>query len=338
MTSRKLVYKTLDFNNKNNRVPRDLWALPWARLHYPNELQKIVEDFPSDFLTVDPCYQIKDKSEGDQHKAGRFVDAWGCIFESKVDGYIGEVKEAIVPLINEETDWNDISHVHFPVEWKSLDIDQVNAQCRNTDKFVIGSPPLTPFERLQFIRTSEQLFIDLTLMTSGLKSFIKKMHAFYCELLELWCKTDVDCFVIFDDWGTQVSLLIDPKLWRQIFKPMYKDYIEIAHRAGKRIFLHSDGYTLAIYPDFIELGFDAVNTQIFCMGIENLRQFAGKITFWGEIDRQNILPYATVDEVKSAVRLVKETLWQNGGAIAQCEFGAGSNPANIRAVFEAWEE
>jgi len=337
MTSRELVYKTLEFENHNDRVPRDLWTLPWAASHFPEELFRIQQDFPGDFTATDPCYKEKDISKGDGYKVGKSIDAWGCIFENKMDGYIGEVKEALLPVIDEDTDWDDISRIHFPVEWFSFDIDQVNAQCRSTDKFVQSGACPRPFEQLQFIRTTEQLYIDMMLMTSGFLNFISKMHTFYCDLLEKWAKTDVDCLNIMDDWGAQQSLLIDPELWRKVFKPMYNDFVDIAHRAGKKIFMHSDGHILSIYPDLIELGIDALNSQIFCMGIDNLRQFTGKITFWGEIDRQHILPYATTDEVKTAVHTVREALWQNGGAIAQCEFSVGSNPNNVYTVYKAWQ-
>ena len=72
--------------------------------------------------------------------------------------------------------------------------------------------------------------------------------------------------------------------------PLYRDYIEIAHGRARKIFMHSDGHTLAIYPDLLELGLDAINSQPFCMGVEHLAPYAGRITFWGEIDRQHLLP------------------------------------------------
>ncbi|MCL2866450.1 MAG: methyltransferase [Clostridia bacterium] len=336
MTSRELVYKTLEFKNDGKHAPRDLWVLPWADIRHPGEIRKIRQDFPSDFAEPDPCYKVIDKAAGDPYKKGKFIDHWGCVFESKQDGYIGEVKEAIVPL--EDENWKDVSKVRIPVERLSVDISRVNAQCRASDKFMISGFLARPFEQLQFIRTTEQLMCDLLLMPEGLKSFMNKMHTFYCDLFELWAKTDIDALLFMDDWGSQNALLINPEMWERIFKPLYKDYIDIAHKAGKYAFMHSDGNTLAIFPHLIDLGLDAINSQIFCIGIENLRQFAGKITFWGEIDRQNILPYATAGQVRAAVHSVREILWQNGGAIAQCEFGPGCNPANVRAVFTAWEE
>jgi hypothetical protein len=332
MTSRELVYRTLEFRNKNGRAPRDLWALPWAQTRYPDELRKIREDFPSDFIGVDPCCRETGISEGDAYKKGRHVDSWGCIFENNAEGYIGEVKEAIV----DDDDWEDTGRVHFPTELFSMDIDAVNAQCRASDKFVFSGVTPRPFEQLQFMRTTERLMLDLADPQPGFLRFIGRLHTFYCDLLELWAKTEVDSLNIMDDWGTQTALLINPKTWRRLFKPLYKDYIDIAHRNGKKMFLHSDGHTLAIYPDLIELGLDAYNSQIFCMGVDALKPYAGKITFWGEVDRQNLLPFGTVDEVKAAVKSVRDNLWVDGGAIAECEFSVGGNPANVRAVYEAW--
>jgi uroporphyrinogen decarboxylase len=333
-TPRELVYQTLEFRNPK-RVPRDLWSLPWADMNYPGELSEIQESFPSDF-TGSPGYQKEQApTKGDAYRVGTYIDAWGCHFENKANGIIGEVKEAIVPA--EDEDWKDTSRVHFPEEWLAIDRDRINKFCAETDKFVSAGACPRPFEQLQFIRVTEQLFMDLMLQPRGFKDFLKKMHHFYCRQLEAWAKTDVDTLNFMDDWGTQNSLLINPTLWVELFKPLYKDYIDIAKGAGKKIFMHSDGYTLAIIPHLIELGLDALNTQIFCMGVDKLAPFKGKITFWGEIDRQHLLPYGSTDDIRNAVTSVKNTLWDKGGCIAQCEFGPGAKPENVRAVFETWD-
>ena len=194
-----------------------------------------------------------------------------------------------------------------------------------------------PFERLQFLRGSAAFYMDLMEQPPAMLSFCKKLHDFNCQLLELWAKTDADALMFMDDWGSQKSLLINPALWREFFKPMYRDFIEIAHGAGKAVFMHTDGYTADIFPDMIELGLDAINSQVFCMGVERLRPFAGKITFWGEIDRQHILAGGTPQDAEDAVRSIYDNLWKNGGCIAQCEFTPSSTPTAVEAVFAAWD-
>ncbi len=74
------------------------------------------------------------------------------------------------------------------------------------------------------------------------------------------------------------------------------------------------------------------------MDIERLaEQFRGQVTFWGEIDRQYVLPFGSTDEVSAAVARVRDALDDgSGGVIAQCEFGKDNPRENIEAVFRAW--
>ena len=71
------------------------------------------------------------------------------------------------------------------------------------------------------------------------------------------------------------------------------------------------------------------------------RQHRGQITFWGEIDRQHILPHGSPADVRAAVQRVAANLRDpasGGGVIAQFEFGPGMSLANVSAVFEAWDD
>ena len=331
-TSRQLILKTLEFDSPH-RIPRQLWYLPWAADHYPAELSRIQEHFPDDMVGAPSFFRQAPRTVGGAYDVGVYVDEWGCIFQNLQKGVIGEVKTPVVQT------WDDLDKVRPPEEALSIDVDQVNAFCRSTDKFVMSGCCARPFERLQFLRRSDNVYIDLAEQTPEIFQLIDKIHQFYLKEMELWATTEVDGLSFMDDWGSQRALLISPRQWRQIFKPLYKDYIDIAHSHGKKIFMHSDGYTAAIIPDLIELGLDALNTQLFVMNIEDLGQrFAGQITFWGELDRQWLLPHATTAEIDAAVRRVHAAFWRSGGAIAQCEFGAGSKPENVWQMFQTWDE
>lgn len=330
-TSRELVVKALEFKNPE-RVPRHLWTLPWADLYFHDELINIRKDFPDDIALAPLIYKTPPKSVGDPSVIGTWIDEWGCIYENVQIGIMGEVKE---PLIE---DLKDVDKLRLPEELLSVDIEKINEFCRSTDKFVISYPFARPFERLQFIRKTENVYIDLGLEEEGIFILIDKIHQFLKNELKVWCSTEIDGIWFMDDWGSQNNLLISPKMWKEIFKPMYKEYVDIIHESGKKAFFHSDGYTLDIIPDMIEIGVDAINLQIFCIGLENLKQFKGKITFWGEMDRQHILPHGSIEDVKNAVNDVKEAFFDtNGGIIAQCEFGAGAKPENVKKYFEEWK-
>ncbi len=331
-TPRLLVKKTLEFDSPS-RVPRQLWTLPWAAQHFPEQLREIQRRFPDDIVSSPSFLRTPVRTIGDPYEPGIYVDEWGCTFFSKQPGYIGEVKEPLVKT------WDDLEKVRPPLECLTVDIDQVNAFCRSTDRFVMAAACPRPFERLQFIRRSDNFYTDLGEQRPELFALLERIHDFFLKELELWASTEVDALMFMDDWGAQNRLLISPKMWRRIFKPLYKDYIDLAHHKGKAIFMHSDGCTIDIIPDLIELGLDALNAQIFTMDIEELgRRFAGKLTFWGEIDRQHLLPYGTPHDIEAAVRRVKNALYREGGVIAQCEFGPGARPENVYRVFQAWEE
>ena len=332
MDSRELVKRTLEFD-RPKRVPRQLWTLPWAEIHHPEMLRKIWNDFPDDIVGAPRFLHQPIYTTGEQYEIGTFVDEWGCIFENRQRGVIGEVK---VPLLKT---WEDIKRLRLPDELLSLDVELVNQFCRETDLFVMAGNCPRPFERLQFLLTSEKVYLDLGEQSPELLELLNRIHNFYLDEMELWATTDVDAMMFMDDWGAQKALLISPSMWRKIFKPLYKEYVELAHTHGKYIFMHSDGYIADILADLAEIGVDAINAQLFAMDIGALgKQLRGAMTFWGEIDRQYLLSFGTPSEIAKAVYRVKEAFYADGGVIAQCEFGAGAKPENVYQVFKTWQE
>ncbi len=331
MNSRELVYRTLNFDSPA-RLPRHLWLLPWANITYPKQLKRIQQQFPDDITAAPMLLKTSLKTQGQQYKIGTYIDEWGCVFDNAQDGIIGEVK---VPLIQT---WQDLDKMREPIEALSVDVQQVNDFCNNTDKFVLSACYPRPFERLQFLRGTENVMMDLALERPEIFTVLDRLHQFNLKELEVWAQTDVDGLTFIDDWGAQRSLLISPDMWRRIFKPLYKDYIDLAKAFGKKTFMHSDGYIMDIIPDLIEIGLDALNSQVFCMGLDELsEQFKGKITFWGEIDRQHLLPNGSPAELAAAAEKFCHCFYQNGGAIAQLEFGPGAKPENVQAVFQAFD-
>ncbi len=195
MNSRELVYRTLEFNGPK-RAPRQQWTLPWAEIHYPEELNSIRADFPDDIVGAPGFNREYPKTVGEPYEIGVFVDHWGCKFTNVQRGVIGEIKEALIIGENFE----DIDKLRIPVENLTIDIEKVNKFCANTDKFVIAGACPRPFERLQFLRKTDQLYVDIMVQSDGLKELIRRMHHYYCSLLEEWAKTDVDALMFMDDW------------------------------------------------------------------------------------------------------------------------------------------
>ncbi len=318
-----------------DRPPRDLWALPYISLFRSLELRDLLADFPGDIggIQLSPGQSNEDADR--YAKAGSYLDEWGSLWCVAEPGVIGEVK---APALD---DWNKLAHFQPP--WRLVagrDFTYANRQADRSGNFILSPCCARPFERMQFLRGSEALFMDIAYGVQPFFKLLEMVHEYNLEDMRGWIGSNVDGITFMDDWGTNTSLLINPKTWREVFKPLYRDYVEMIHAAGKFAFFHSDGNIESIFGDLVEIGIDAVNSQLFTMDIETLgRLYKGKITFWGEIDRQHILPFGAPEDVKNAVRRVRAALDDgSGGVIAQCEWGKDNPAANVRAVYEAWAE
>jgi uroporphyrinogen decarboxylase len=331
MKSRRLVQKTLAFD-KPERIPRHKGILPWAEENYPEFVRRLHEVFPDDVVPAPALYSEPLGAQGDRYKKGPYIDEWGCRFSNPMDGVIGIVQ---TPLV---ADLQDLDVLVPPDATLNLDREAVNAFCRETDQFVLMGSFVRPFERFQFIRTMENAFIDLVEKPPELFDLLGRIHQHYLKEVEVWATTEVDAISLMDDWGTQQGLIASPEVFRQIFLPMYREYAEVAQHHGKYLFMHSDGYITDIIPDLIDVGVDALNAQIFCMGVKELgERYGGKVTFWGEIDRQNLLPHGSREDIQQAVHEVWLHMYHDGGVIGQCEFGLEANPENIFTVYETWD-
>ncbi len=337
MTSRERVFRALEFRSPD-RAPRELWALPWVGWYAVDDLKAVQQRFEMDFAGCGVLGR-SDRARGEACRKGSYTDEWGSTWHVAEDGVVGEVKGPVL------ADWAALARFQPPWEMiERADLDKANRACEanrvaGNPKFMRCGTSVRPFERMQFLRGSENLLLDLGEESAEFFQLREMVHEFEMKEMALAVRTDCDGVSFMDDWGSQNTLLISPKQWRAAFKPMYRDYCGLAKKAGKKVFFHSDGHIMDIYEDLIEIGVDAVNSQLFCMPIEEIgKRFKGRITFWGEIDRQHILPSGTAADVRAAVKRVRAALDDGrGGVIAECEWGVKNPCGNIEAVYEAWE-
>ncbi len=336
-TSRQIVIDTLEFNHPE-RLPRHLWILPWAQMKYPEVTAEICKKYPSDIVTAPNVLSPSLLAKGNAFAKGTSTDEWGCELVNLEDGIVGEVMN---PFIK---DLSDPSALHLPYETipqgieRQTAIDSVNRFCDETDQFVIACYHSKPWEQYQALRTTFNAMMDIAEPEQVIPT-LNRMQEFYRAMLGFWAETRVDALMCMDDWGSQSNLLISPIVWREVFKPLYKEYAQIAHASDKYLFMHSDGCILDIYSDLIEVGIDALNSQLFCMDMAKLAECAkGKITFWGEIDRQHVLRQTDPDVTREAVNSVANHLYMpSGGIIAQFSYGLGIHPPNAEIVCEQWQ-
>ena len=332
MTSRDRVVLTLN-HQPVDRIARDLWVSAEMELSHADEVEEMRFRYASDIVKADFRYPRGHRSKGKRRELGEHTDAWGCTWRVPQQGMIGQL---IAPPLAQ------ISHLDkYQPPWELLeqsDLSAVNESCAGTSRFVLFWSETHPLERLQALRGPEAALADLAVGDRNATRLLAMLHDFSCREMHLWAQSCVDGVVFMDDWGTQGGLLASPDLFRDLFKPLYREYCQILHAHDKYAFFHTDGNVTDILGDLVEVGIDAINTQIFSMDIEAVAQhYRGQITFWGEGDRLRILPLGTPEQVRAAVRRLQRAFDDGrGGVIAQCEWGMGVPFNNIAAVFEQW--
>ena len=332
MTSRELFLKTLN-HEEVERLPRDIWMVPYIHMFRNDELQRFLQMYPTDIQGASGIRFGKSPyAKGVQHRIGSWTDDFGSNWTALEDGIAGEVKD---PPIKSQADLDK-----YVLPWQMLDEADFSKQAeeyKNTEKLVVCGSHVRPFERLQFMRGTEQLFIDIATEDPIFLRLLEMLHEFNVRELKMLCKQAVDGISFMDDWGSQRSLLINPIAWRKHFKPLYKEYCDIIRSGGKYVFFHTDGHTEAVFGDLIEVGVHALNSQMFCMDMEKLgAQYRGKVTFWGEMDRQHTLPFGTEEEVRAGVRRMGKALLggKRTGMIAELSWETVTPFANVAAAYD----
>jgi uroporphyrinogen decarboxylase len=292
-------------------------------------------------------WKINNVDVGD---ALEFVDEWGILQRRPKDVLYYSVWRS--PLVDENTTIDDVNKYNFPDTGdpaRIAGLRDLALKYRAQDKAVAIKGVLAGvFEMAQRVRGMQNLMMDLANNPDLACAFLDKMVELKIRFWEMALPQLgdlVDVVSEADDYGTQESQLISPRMFRQIFKPrlatLFKRIHELAPNA--KLFFHSDGNLRPILPDFAEIGVDILNPiHITAKGMEPAalkRDFGKQFVFWGGgVETQSVLPFGTPQEVKENVRKNIEALASGGGYVFNTihNIQADVPPENIMAMIEAF--
>jgi len=279
-----------------------------------------------------------------------FIDDWGGgqMEVGPEEWYPGihPIPDATTIDVLEKYPWPNMDDP-YRVAHVRAEAQRLNAENRYA---ILATPWLMfPFERGFEMQGMEKFLMNLAMEPDFTQELLNKNSQLCMRLMDHFldeCGDLIDMIKIGDDLGTQEKLMISPRMYRRMLKPLHAAMISmIKQKTSAKIFFHTDGDVFDLIEDFIEIGVDVLNPIQTSAGkmsdLSELKNRYGKnIVFCGAIDTQEILPHGSPDQVKQEVRRVMSILGKGGGyMVAPVHTVMNEVPAeNILAMVDAVEE
>ncbi|NQU29416.1 MAG: hypothetical protein HQ525_01980 [Anaerolineae bacterium] len=382
MNSRERILTALN-HNEPDRVPfdmggtvvtgiqatsyrklRDYLGLPKKEIKIIDILQQLaqVDDDVMDYLGVDVRnvsprstasfnIEIKDSVDG---RYNTFVDEYGIGWRMPKEG--GLYYDMYTHPLSGDITEDDVEHFQLPDPLDPSRFDglrDASMKVLEDEKraLIIGNISAGIFELYTWTRGYMKGYADW----AGNQNLVKKMLHKYTDLqLAYWERMfevmdgiPIDVVQMADDLAGQNRMLISPKSYKEILKPLHKKMFDYIHsKSDAKIFFHSCGAVRPIIPDLIDAGVDILNPVQVSAGDMNSaelkREFGKEIVFWGGgVDTQNSFDELhTPDEVRADVRQRLEDLMPGGGFVFNTVHNIQGNvpPENIMAMWETLQE
>jgi uroporphyrinogen decarboxylase len=209
--------------------------------------------------------------------------------------------------------------------------------------FATNGPWISHFEIYCQMRGIENALLDTLAFPDLLDAALDRIDAIQTTMLHRFLKTlgdNIDMIFISDDMGMQHNMLLSVDAWNTFFRSRLKNWCNLIHSYGKKVFYHTDGAVLPLIPHLIDCGIDILNPiQHLCPGMDmaNMkREFGDRIIFHGGIDNQHALPHGSADDVRRETLDCISTLGRNGGYICcTCHNAQAGTPVeNLLTMIE----
>lgn len=313
----------------------------WHR--YPQDaLLELMADhkylFP-DFVAgqaINPIY-------GPNERAGQpFTDDWGCQWRTTEDGICGTVTKH--PLENWDAFESYVAPDPLsrsglgPCDWGAIAENVRQARCNGE---LVGGwlRHGHTFLLLCDIRGYQNLLYDMIDDDPRVSPLIGLVEDFNMAVVTKYVELGVEWMGYPEDLGMQVGPMLSPDLFHRYIKPSFQRIMKPARDAGCVIHMHSDGDIRSLLDDLIDGGVEVMNLQDLVNGIDWIAEkLAGRVCIDLDIDRQEITPYGTPQQIDELIRSeVSRLSSKRGGLMMVYGLYPGVPLENVRAVMDAME-
>jgi len=320
----------------------------WPELGAPLPGEAVLERLHSDVRGIHDRFPAQTYARNRSRPPGSpYVDDWG-VGQPEIEP--GVYFPAIHPLKDtrrvedlESYPWPDM---HDPTRFAHLRAEAERLAAENRFA-IIGAPWLmSPLERAFQLQGMQAFLLNLVDAPDFAAALLRKITDL-CKIHLTHFLREVgeylDMIILADDLGTQNSLLISPRTYRTLLKPLHAELFALVRQHSRaRIFFHSDGDVFPLLDDLVEIGVQVLNPIQTTAGrmanLQELKQRYGeRLVFCGAIDTQRVLPFGTVDEVRAEVKRDIEILGAGGGYLLSSVHTIPNEtpPENILAMVDA---
>lgn len=278
---------------------------------------------------------------------GVIVDPWGVGYQ-QAGLYVNVVHN---PL-HGATTVQDVELHNWPRADELFTADGLAAEARRmyevTDYALVARNPITYgfLDRACQLMDMSEFMMALALYPATARAIIAHLLEIYKGIYGMFLDAVgpyVQMVEIGDDLGTNRSLLISPRMYREFIKPAEQELYALIHEKAPQaaLFRHTDGAVFDVIPDFLEVGVNVLNpVQTSTAGMDARRlkdAYGAEITFHGAVEGLDEGP--TVAAVVATVKDRIDRLAPGGGyVLASCNHMIDVSPEIIIAMFETARE
>jgi uroporphyrinogen decarboxylase len=262
-------------------------------------------------------------------------DVFGVVWDRSVDKDIGNVRGQVLP---EPT----LAGYEFPNPLDRRFFEDIPAKTeRYPDRFRLFCLGFSLYERAWTLRGLEALLMDFCDHPAFVQDLFNRTADYNVAQVREALKYDVDAVYFGDDWGQQRGLQMGYRHWKKFIFPVLARMYKVVSDAGKYVFIHSCGDVDELFDDLISIGVKCFNPfQPEVMDVDGLMmRYRGRLSFWGGLSTQRILPYGSVEDVRRETRHLIEMGRGGGYILSPSHSVEGDVPlGNMLAFIEAAQQ
>lgn len=306
---------------------------------------RILEHFNVDTRSVGGILRAKD-SQFQVLSPDEYIDEWGITHK-----FMGQYWEMTKnPLKGATAD--DLDDYRFPnpdsVDLEQLEIDAKQAKnlYENTDYLVCAEHPVYGiFELGCWMCGFEDFFVKMALDEEFVAKFFDKVLTYQKRVIELYYGA-LGKYIHYtssgDDFATQNGPFVSPSMFAELVKPAFAERVRYTKQFTSAKYLHhSCGSVYSLLDEIIDCGVDILNPiqpKARDMSPQKLKDaYGSRIVFHGGIDTQELLPFASDEEIEQTVKETIQTMNRDGGYIlaAAHNIQPDVNPHKLTIMLEA---